>query len=124
MKVRKCYAAVLVVLLTVVSLFISACGNPAPKGEGFAMYLTREDITPDQMQNISNLSQLELADQPIIGIDDIVTYNEQTYELKLGSSAFKSISQLEVPVRGKSFVVCIDKTSCLLGSFLDAGVFH
>jgi len=114
MRPVKYCAAFLIILLTSVSLFISACGNPAPKGEGFAIYLTRDDIPPSQMEI---LSHVELADQPIIGINDIITYNEQTHELKLTQSAFERISQLEVPTSGKSFLVCVDKNPVYWGAF-------
>jgi hypothetical protein len=48
---------------------------------------------------------------------DIITYNAQTHELKLTTSAFERISQLDVPVRGKSFVVCVDRKPIYWGAF-------
>jgi hypothetical protein len=83
-------------------------------GEGFAIYLTREDISPDKMEM---LSHADIADQPIVSIQDIITYNAQTHEIELTDEAFERVSQLEVPVRGKSFLVCVDKAPIYWGAF-------
>ena len=85
-----------------------------PEKEGFAIYLTKEDIPPVQMPA---LSHVDIADQPIISTKDIITYNAQKHELKLTPSAFERISSLEVPVRGKSFIVCVDKKIIYWGAF-------
>ena len=86
----------------------------ATKGEGYAIYLTQKDISPSQMDAMSHV---ELSDQPIISVEDIITYNFQTHEMKLTSSAFDRIYELDVPVTGKSFMVCIDKESIYWGAF-------
>jgi len=98
----------------IVGAIIILCGCTASKGEGFAIYLTKEDIPPDQMEA---LSHVDIADQPIISMGDIITYNAQTHELKLTNTAFERICQLEVPVRGKSFLVCVDKRPIYWGAF-------
>lgn len=84
------------------------------KGGDFAIYLTRDDIPPDKMEM---LSHVDIADQPIISIQDIITYNAQTHEMKLTDEAFARISNLEVPVRGKSFVVHVDGATIYWGAF-------
>jgi len=109
MKIKQIIAILIGLLFTFI-----ACTSPTPKGEGFAIYLTRDDIPPSQMET---LSHVELADQPIIGMSDLITYNEQTHELKLTQSAFGRISQLEVPTSGKSFLVCVDKNPIYWGAF-------
>jgi hypothetical protein len=86
----------------------------ATKGEGFAIYLTRDDIPPAKMDS---LTHVELSDQPIINLEDIITYNAQTHEMKLTPSAFDRISKLDVPVRGKSFMVCVNKEPIYWGAF-------
>jgi len=48
---------------------------------------------------------------------DIITYNAQTHELKLTDTAFERISQLEIPVRGKSFLICVNKGPIYWGAF-------
>ena len=99
-------------IMVVAIIILSGC--TAAKGEGFAIYLTKEDIPPDQMEA---LSHVDIADQPIISMGDIITYNAQTHELKLTDTSFERISQLEVPVRGKSFLVCVDKGPIYWGAF-------
>ena len=74
-------------------LVLSSC--TISKGDGFAIYLTKGDIPPVQMEA---LSHVEIAGQPIISVEDIITYNAQTHELKLIDTAFERISELDVPV--------------------------
>jgi len=99
-------------IMAVSIIILSSC--TVSKSEGFAIFLTEEDISPDQMEA---LSHVEIADQPIISMEDIITYNAKTHELQLTDSAFERISQLEVPVRGKSFLVCVDKRPIYWGAF-------
>jgi len=63
------------------------------------------------------LSHVDLSDQPIISVEDIITYNAQTHEMKLTSNAFDRVYALDVPVTGKSFMVCIDKEPIYWGAF-------
>jgi hypothetical protein len=84
------------------------------KAEGLAIYLTREDIPPAKMEM---LSHVELADQPCISLPDIISYHAQTHELKLTEAAFERITRLGIPVSGKSFLVCVDKSPIYWGAF-------
>ena len=81
---------------------------------GFAIYLTKQDIPPAQMEA---LSHVDIAERPIITISDIITYDAQEHELRLTASAFERVSQLDVPTGGKSFVVCVDKAPIYWGAF-------
>jgi hypothetical protein len=101
-------------LIILVSLPIVSAGCSSPKGEGMAVYLTKADIPPAQMPA---LSHVDIAEQPIIGLKDIITYNSQTHEIKLTSSSYEALSKLDVPVRGRSFVVCVDKQPLYWGAF-------
>jgi hypothetical protein len=92
---------------------LSGCATPK-KDEGFAIYLTKEDTPPAQMEA---LSHVEIEDQPIISMRDIITYDAQTHELELTAAAFERISQLEVPVQGRSFMVCVNKGPIYWGAF-------
>jgi len=94
-------------------LFISS-GCSGPNHEGFAIYLTKGDIPPAQMPA---LSHVDIAEQPVIAMSDIITYNANTHEITLTANAFDRISSLEVPVRGKSFVVCVDRKPIYRGAF-------
>ena len=102
------------IALTIVGAVIVSSGCQTSRDEGFAIYLTKEDVPPAQMEA---LSHVEIADQPIISLTDIITYNAQTHELKLTADAFERISKLDVPVSGKSFVICVDKGPLYWGAF-------
>jgi hypothetical protein len=102
------------IVLVIIGAVIISSGCTSAIDEGFAIYLTKEDIPPAKMED---QNRAELADQPIIGINDIVSYNEQSHELKLTQSAFERISKLEVPTSGKSFLTCIDKIPVYWGAF-------
>ena len=107
-------------ILTLPALLVISVGcsvqqsQPPLQGEGFAIYLTKSDIPPSQMPAMSHF---ELADEPVIGMADIIFYDRQSHEIKLTSEAFIRIASLEVPVQGKSFVVCIDKQTVYWGAF-------
>ncbi len=112
---EKIFLKLSVVISCVLLIFIVYGGySAATKGEGFAIYLTREDIPPAKMET---LSHVELSDQPIVSVENIISYNTQTHEMKLTPSAFDRIFELDVPVRGKSFVVCINKEPIYWGAF-------
>ena len=99
--------------ILVLSILVSSiCATS--EGEGFAIYLTKQDIPPAQMEA---LSHVDIAEKPIITISDIITYDAQEHKLRLTASAFERVSQLGVPVRGKSFIVCIDKRLIYWGAF-------
>jgi hypothetical protein len=63
------------------------------------------------------LSHVNLTDQPIISIEDVITYNAQTHEIKLTDEAFERIYQLDVSTGGKSFIVCVNKAPIYWGAF-------
>ena len=103
-----------IIMAAIVCVLIISSSCSAPDHEGFAIYLTKGDIPPAQMPA---LSHVDIAEQPIIAMNDVITYNAQTHELKLTASAFDRISKLEVPVEGKSFVVCVDRKLIYFGAF-------
>jgi hypothetical protein len=111
-RILRYISSGLTLILVCVLLTFSGCTTT--KGEGFAIYLTGEDIPPAQMEA---LSHVEIADQPVISVKDIITYNAQTHEMKLTASAYERICSLEVPVEGKSFMVCVDKKPIYWGAF-------
>jgi hypothetical protein len=102
------------IIAVIACALLALTGCSAPKHEGFAIYLTQGDIPPAQ---ILALNQIGIAEQPIIGLDDIITYNAQTHELKLTPSSYEDIFRLDVPGNGKSFVVCVDKKPIYWGAF-------
>ena len=98
----------------IVCVFLMSSGCSGPSNEGFAIYLTKEDLPPALMPA---LSHIDIAEQPIIATKDIITYNSETHDITLTTNAFARISSLEVPVSGKSFVVCVDRKAIYWGAF-------
>jgi hypothetical protein len=104
---------IVIAIMFVLGILMSSICATA-KGEGFAIYLTKQDIPPAQMEALGHVNP---TDQPIVSIQDIITYNAQTHEIKLTDEAFERIASLEVPVRGKSFMVCVDGAPIYWGAF-------
>ena len=102
--------------LTVVAVcfLLLSGGCSVPEREGFAIYLTKGDISPAQMPV---LSYVDMAEKPVISMSDVVSYDVNTHEITLTTDAFDRISNLVVPVRGTSFVVCVDKKPIYWGAF-------
>ena len=82
--------------------------------EGFAIYLPQDDVSP---QNMPDLNSVKLPLQPFIGLNDIISYNPENYQLTLTLDAFNRIDVLQVPVYGKPFVVCVDRIPVYWGAF-------
>ena len=111
-KLFRYFGLIAVLLVSVLSPLLGGCG--APKGEGFAIYLTRDDVPPQKMEA---LSYVPLEEQPVLSLADIISYNAQTHEIKLNPPGFGRIAHLQVPVQGKSFMVCVDKSPVYWGAF-------
>ena len=107
-------AKLAVLIIVIVSAILILSGCTTSKGEGFAIYLTKGDISPARMPA---LSHIDIEEQPLIGLDDIVTYYADTHHIELTPDAYERISKLEVPVSGKSFVVCVDREPIYWGAF-------
>jgi len=110
----NCQTAIKLTPLIIVGIILLLGSYTPSKGEGFAIYLTKDGISPVQ---IPVLSHVDIKKQPIIATNDIVIYNDNTHEITLTANAFNRISGLEVPVTGKSFVVCVDKSPIYCGAF-------
>jgi hypothetical protein len=116
----KPITAIIIGIMLVLGILVSSIcatseGMVTPSNdEGFAIYLTKQDIPPAQMEALSHVN---LTDQPIISIKDVITYNAQTHEIKLTDEAFERISHLDVSTGGKSFIVCVDKAPIYWGAF-------
>jgi len=100
-------------ILLMLGILVSSISATATDA-GFAIYLTEQDISPAQMEVLSHVN---LTDQPVISSEDIITYNAQTHEIKLTDQAFERICELDVPVQGRAFMVCVDKRSIYWGAF-------
>jgi len=100
--------------LIVVGMILLTGSCSTSKSEGFAIYLTQDDVPPSQMPV---LSHVDLEDKPLFSTDDIISYEATTHRITLKEKAFNRITSLEVPVNGKSFMVCVEKTPVYWGAF-------
>jgi hypothetical protein len=76
--------------------------------------LPQGDVSPQKMPD---LNSVKLPTQPFIGLNDIVSYNPENYQLTLTPDAINRIDALQVGVYGKSFVVCVDRIPVYWGAF-------
>jgi len=98
----------------IVSVLFILNGCSVEKPEGFAIYLTEGDISPAQMPA---LSHVDIAEMPVIALNDIIEYDARKHEMQLTAAAYEDICQLDVPVSGRSFVVCVDRKPVYWGAF-------
>jgi hypothetical protein len=82
--------------------------------EGFAIYLTKGDIPPAQMEA---LSHVDIPDKPVIGPGDIITYNSTNHAITLTTDAYNRVTDLRPGVYGESFVVCVNRSPIYWGAF-------
>ena len=114
MRKLICHMPAKLTALIIIGTILALSSCTISQGDGFAIYLTKGNIPPAQMPA---LSHVDTAEPPMISMKDIITYNAQTHELNLTTSAFERISQLDVPVSGKSFVTCVDRKPIYWGAF-------
>ncbi len=103
-------------LLAAIAVVLSAmlCAGCRSDGEGFAIYLTAQDVPVERMEM---LSHVDLADEPVISEDDILSYRRDTHEMVLTDAACQRLSQIQVPVSGIPFLVCVDRAPVYWGAF-------
>jgi hypothetical protein len=96
--------------MLLIPLAFYSCTSP----EGFAIYLTRDDTPVSEMPA---LSHVDIADEPIISADDIISYSKNTHEIELTAEAYQRVTELKVPTSGTAFLVCVDKAPIYWGAF-------
>jgi len=107
----------LLTLMLAILLALCSCTSPPgepPEGEGFAIYLLAQDIPVSKMPIVSHL---ELADKPLLTLGDIVSYSRETHEIELTARACEKLLEIDVPMNGKAFVVCVDRQPVYWGAF-------
>lgn len=85
----------------------------------FGIYLLAADMPATQLAD-HDLDSLTLQEQPLIGIDDIVSYDADTHRLKLSSDTYSRIQEIfPIPVRvdGIPFVVRVGEEPIYAGGF-------
>ena len=104
----------MVSILLLATMLFAFFGCRTATEEGFAIYLTADDVPVSQMEALSHVN---LADKPLISGTDIISYLKTTHEIRLTDAAFQKILDLQVPVQGKSFVVCVNRNPVYWGAF-------
>jgi hypothetical protein len=96
------------------SLVVSACKSG---GEGFAIYLPAQNINYEDMDQIT-LNAVQLADTPLISLDDIVSYSRENHEIELTPTASDRVNSLCTPtIGGEIFIVSVDRKPIYWGAF-------
>lgn len=110
-----------IIALILLTLISCSSGKPAtpvtitPTIEnGFAIYLLAQNNPPQQL---AILSHLELEENPLLSINDIVSYKKATHEIELTAIGYDRIASLSVPVDGISFAVCVNGQPIYAGAF-------
>jgi len=80
----------------------------------FAIYLTDPEIPPERLKMQSHL---DLAAEPILTADDVITYIWATHEITLTARGVERLQALHVPTSGKSFAVCVGGAPVYAGAF-------
>jgi hypothetical protein len=109
---RTARVAAFVSLVLVLTVVAYGCGTS--QGEGFAIYLPATEIPASQLPI---LSHIEPADTPLVSGADIASYSKETHQIELTAGAFNRVAELEVPVSGRAFVVCVDRQPIYTGAF-------
>jgi len=130
-KLCSRFAVILILVATLGTILMSTgCGKTSttsaktPTGgptttqpEGFAIYLTKDNLTADQMPA---LNQIQIADTPLIAMSDIISYDDLTCRLTLSCDASRRITNHGVPTISLSFVVCVNRQPVYWGVFWSA----
>ncbi len=105
---------ILIIIMSTLLTFLVLPGCARNESEGFAIYLTEDDISPSL---IKSQNEIALTQQPLISLEEIEYYNEQTHELKVTPALYERITNLNVPIEGKTFIACVDRKQIYAGAF-------
>jgi len=107
--------SILAFIVMILPTLVSCSTTPTPAfDEGFAIYLLRENISPQQPVD---LDLLELAQHPILSSKDIVSYTRATHDIELTQNGYLTIAALSLPVTGISFAACVNGQPIYTGAF-------
>ena len=115
-----------ILLLLLILLTLSACQSPAEEepavleGDPFAIYLIADEQVTGPGAMRSDIEILPLAEQPIITIDDIVSYDWERHGMNLDDEAYFRLLSLfvgGVPSSGVPFVVTSYQQRVFVGAF-------
>ena len=105
--------------LSIILLALILMGCTPSEADGFSIYLLANEIPSSELSKV-DLHALELQEEPLLSIDDVITYSKETHEIEVTAEAYGRIQQLySLPVRvdGKPFVVCMGRDPVYAGAF-------
>lgn len=104
--------AILILLCFAAVSGLSGCASR--NDEGFAIYLTKDDIPPRSMED---LSHVEKSSEPVLTEQDIVSYDAGDHTILVEPAAMVKLKGLELSTMGKTFLVCADGIPIYWGAF-------
>lgn len=119
--VKKTFLLLLLIFLT-----LSACQSPAEEepavreGDPFAIYLVADEQVTGPGAMRTDIDALPLAEQPLITIDDIVSYDWQRHGMNLEEEAYFQLVSIFIggmPSSGVPFVVTSYQQRIFVGAF-------
>lgn len=102
------------VLLLVALLSCEKAGEPV---EGSVDIYLLEDFREGSGDLLINQASVTLSEDPVISYDEIISYNPDTYALKLSDIAKESIFEADPSVYGEAFAVVVDGEIIYTGFF-------
>ena len=115
MRFHQSTATATTLLAACIAILWLQAGCAAQPGEGLAIYLTAGDIRPADMPDTPY--EVEITDQPVICSTDIIDYDADTHTMTLTPDAYARLIELDVPVTGRAFVVCVNGDPIYSGAF-------
>lgn len=100
-------------LLLVLPILASSCSPEPP--EAFALYLARDSL---QAFDETDLAQVELADEPLLGDQDLIAYERDSHTLRLAPEAARRLENMDLP--GQVFVLTVGGEPLYGGAFMAA----
>jgi hypothetical protein len=80
----------------------------------FGIYLAQTEVPPSQLEEFSYIAP---SDKPLISIDDIISYTWSSHVIRLTENGKNILDTLAVPVHGRSFVMCVNRSPKYHGAF-------
>jgi hypothetical protein len=107
------------IVISLLALIFGIVGCQKQTSADFGIYLLAEDGPATQLAEM-DLNTIALQEQPVIGINDIVSYDRNSHEMQLTGAAFRRVQGLfPLPVRvdGIPFVVRVGDEPIYAGAF-------
>ncbi len=106
-------------LISLLALIFGIVGCQKQTSADFGIYLLAEDGPATQLDGM-DLDTVALQERPVIGINDILSYDRNSHEMQLTEAAYRRVQELfPLPVRvdGIPFVVRAGDEPIYAGAF-------